>query len=419
MSDLAGKKLLILGSSVVNCKYVNAAKELGVYTIVTDNNERGPAKAIADEALSLSVFDVQGIIDYCQKNHVDGVANYSNTFSQPTQQKVCDALGLPSFGTAEQYKAFTDKIVFKNACRKYGVDVIPEFSVDDLDSVVFPVIVKPSDNSGSRGISSCSNMEELIIAIDKAKRECVEGDIIIEECMKGYPDFSVTLMIVDGEPCLVRTVDRILGLKEDGLEQQCICGVCPSRYTDMYLKTTHERVVRMIKGLGLKNGPVFIQGFIDGDTIRFYDPGIRFPGSDYDLLYRKATNIDLVNAAVKLPLKGNLDITKNVLTDSYLLNGKTAVQLHLPARSGVIGTYEGFDDLYNIPGVVYVSQKSYLGATIRATGNVSQRTAEVGALIDSYDDLASFAESVYHTVRIRDLSGEDMIVSKLNCNMVK
>ena len=76
--DFKGKKLLILCGNVVHIKVVEAARAMGVYTIVTDTLplEAAPAKQIADEALYLNVLDVDGIVDYCKANGVDGVINY-------------------------------------------------------------------------------------------------------------------------------------------------------------------------------------------------------------------------------------------------------------------------------------------------------------------------------------------------------
>ena len=75
--DYTNKKLLILCGNVVHVKVVKAAKEMGVYTIVTDSLpiEEAPAKAIADEALYINVLDVDALVEYCKENKVDGVIN--------------------------------------------------------------------------------------------------------------------------------------------------------------------------------------------------------------------------------------------------------------------------------------------------------------------------------------------------------
>ena len=80
MDNLRGKKLLILCGNVVHVKVVEAAKEMGVYTIVTDSLplSDAPAKALADEALFFNVLDVDNIVNWCKQNKVDGVLNFCN-----------------------------------------------------------------------------------------------------------------------------------------------------------------------------------------------------------------------------------------------------------------------------------------------------------------------------------------------------
>ena len=122
--DLKGKKLLILCGNAIHCKVVEAAKEMNVYTIVTDSLplEDAPAKQMADEALFLDVRDVDAIVDYCREHCVDGVLNFCNDLAQRPQHKICEALGLPCFGTEKQYHLLTDKIradeIFEYLIRK-------------------------------------------------------------------------------------------------------------------------------------------------------------------------------------------------------------------------------------------------------------------------------------------------------------
>ena len=70
---LKGKKLLLLAGANVHCKVVNAAKEMGVYTIVTDYLKDSPAKEIADESWMLDIKDINGIVGKCKEVGVDGV----------------------------------------------------------------------------------------------------------------------------------------------------------------------------------------------------------------------------------------------------------------------------------------------------------------------------------------------------------
>ncbi len=417
-NDFRGKRLLILGGAVQCLKVVETAREMGVYTIVTDLKADGAAKLSADEALPFSVTDAPAILDWCGKHPVDGVLNYCVDFAQIAHQRVCEALGLPAFGTSEQYRCLTDKAAFKQLCVESGVDVIPEYDENEPEKIEYPVLVKPAESSGSRGASVCSCRAELDEAVKKAKAISRNGKTIIEKYMGGKQDFTVTYLVADGEPYPVRIGDRYLGRVEDGLDRQCICTVSPSRYLDLYFEKVHGSVVGMLKKLGLRNGPVFFQGFVDGDTVRFYDPGIRFPGGEYDRLFREATDVDLVRAVIEYALSGKLPL-KEELSDAFLLKGRVAVQVTAAVRAGTIGVYEGFDEVEKLPGVVCAARKSAAGRTIPASGDVKQRGAEIDYLAADRRSAAETAGRIYGALRILDTEGKDMVVSRVSPELLE
>ena len=82
MSRFSGKKLLILAGAGVHNKVVKAAKEMGIYTIVTDYLTDSPAKKIADESWMYSITDVEQIVERCKKEKVDGVLSFCIDLAQ-------------------------------------------------------------------------------------------------------------------------------------------------------------------------------------------------------------------------------------------------------------------------------------------------------------------------------------------------
>lgn len=89
------QKLLILAGAGPHCKVVEAAKELGVYTIVTDYLADSPAKRIADESWMLDITDVDAIVERCIQENVTGVLNFCIDPGQKPYQQICERLGLP------------------------------------------------------------------------------------------------------------------------------------------------------------------------------------------------------------------------------------------------------------------------------------------------------------------------------------
>ena len=415
--DYKSKKLLILCGNVVHIKVVKAAKEMGIYTIVADSLplEDAPAKQIADEALYINVLDVDGLVEYCRENKVDGVINFCNDIGQRPHQEICERLGLPCYGTKEQFFKLTDKNAFKEMCKEYGVDVIPQYTEHDIEEnkVEYPVLVKPAISRGSRGQTVCRSKEELIPALEFAKKESTNGLAIIEKYMAGKQDFAMSYIFKDGKAHLTRTGDRYLGKEIDGLNKQCIGSISPSKSTDMYLKNVHPKVVSAIKGIGIENGPVFMQGFIDGDTVRFYDPGFRLPGTEYENLLLKATGINLMKELITLALGGEISDYDGQLEEAYKLNGKLSVQLLVSARGGTISRFDGLEEIEKHPDVVTVAQRYFVGETVPQTGDVKQRICEIVILSDK-EKAKDVIKWVQSKLIVLDENGENMLVSQFN-----
>jgi len=412
-NDLKGKKLLVLGGSAVNCKFVLIAKSLGIETIVTDINPEAPAKKIADVALPYSVYDIDNIKTYCISNKVDGVANFSNTFSQLSSQTLIRDIGGFGYGDKAAVIQLTEKNAFKSACISHGIDIIPTYSESEVMKglVEYPIIIKPDDNSGSRGINICNSFEEAVEAIQIAKESSHNGDIVIEKYLENKPDFTVTYYCIDGEPYINRLGDRFLGDKCENLDKTCICTAAPSRYAQLFVHKYHEKFKSMLKDMNIQNGPAFMQGFVDGEKIRFYDPGARFPGGgEYETSLKKATGIDYAEMTVVYAVSGNIERKPLDYEHGYLLNGLKFIQLSFALNPGKIGRIDGVEAIRMLPYVCSATLTHSIGDEILSVSNTSRRFCEVCLLVENNPE--SILEKVKHVQNLLicdDVDGNSML----------
>jgi len=230
--DFREKKLLILAGAGVHNKVVKAAKEMGIYTIVTDYLTDSPAKKLADEAWMYSITDVEQIVERCKKEKVDGVLSFCIDPGQKPYQQICEKLNLPCYATKEQFEIMTDKRNFKDFCIKHGVDVIPEYTENDIlnDRVQYPVFIKPNISRGSRGQSVCYTKEESLKAISFAKANSNDNNFICEKYMNGKQDIGSAFFVVDGEPFLVKFGDRFLAQKRIIYKSRLFALACPQTF---------------------------------------------------------------------------------------------------------------------------------------------------------------------------------------------
>ena len=147
-------------------KIVEAAKALGVYTIVTSWNklEDAPAKQIADEYWDISLTDYDALLKEIKAKGVDGMlTGFTDSYLLPYQH-LCELANLPCYATKEVFETTMDKGKFKKLCQKNDIPFIPEYQMESFDPIIInknnKVIIKPVDNSGSRGVILCETMAQ-------------------------------------------------------------------------------------------------------------------------------------------------------------------------------------------------------------------------------------------------------------------
>lgn len=415
------KKILILGGANQHLKFVEAAKELGVYTIVTDYLKDSPCKKICDEALMLNITDIEGIVSYCRQNHVDGVVAGFLDPCQIPYGKICQELGVPCTGTPDQFYKFTNKLAFKELCRKNNVNVIPDYTEADFlnDNIEYPVFVKPVDSRGSRGQTVCYSKVEMPAAIAFAKKQSSNGDILIEKYMGDCDEVQITYFLIGGKIYLERTVDSNRGSQDLNLRKVVNCSISPSKYTDIYLQKTHNNVCGMIRDLGIENGPIFMQGFYQNGDFYFFDPGLRFPGVEYERIFKKVWGIDIAKLLIQFALTGSFPKETHFPQDGAKLKGNVAAVLFPVLRAGQIHSINGLTTFKKDGRVISCLTRYEEGNKLQWTYDVNQRYAEVDVLGTNMSDLSDAIDTFYEKVKIVDEWNNDMFFDKFNTNRLK
>ena len=420
MSDLsetlAGKKLLLLAGSDPHRKIVEAAHALGVYVIVADylDPEDSPAKLVADESWLVDVFDVDELERRCREVGVQGVLNFCSDAPQIPYQKLCARLGMPCFGTAEQYAVLAEKRAFRAYCKEHGLNIVPSYTLEQAKNgeAEYPVFVKPSMGRGSRGQTICNSPAEIDGAYATAQDYSLDGEVVIEKYMGAYQDFGSSYFIIDSVPYLMKVGDRYLGSKETGMDRQQLMNVSPTTQIDAYLEKTDPRVRAFVAELGIVFGALFLQGFIVDGEVYYYDPGLRMPGSDFDVMIRNVTGFDSMTSAVMFALTGDVRSCVGDPRDAFRLAGGCGVILAIDVGPGKIGAIKGLDTLRADERVHCISERHQVGDVVRKTGDVGQRALELIAYLPSRDALGDFLDFAFGSVEILDDKGEDMVICR-------
>jgi biotin carboxylase len=313
MDTLKGKRLLILGGSRISCEIVKRAQEMGIYVMVTDwyPIEKSPAKQIADEAFLVSTADVDAVVQLIKEKKVDGVFTGFTDSVLPYYARICEKAGLPCYGTEKQFEIMINKRKYKELCRKFGVPTVEEYKIDesfqdeDFDRIKYPVLVKPADNSGARGVTICRSKEELKEAYNKAISFSQSKEVLVERYIEGK-EVTTFWLFRDGEIYLTALGNRHVKHNQEGVIPLPVAYTFPSVYLDKYQREVVPRVKEMLRSIGIKNGMMFMQCLVEDGNCIVYDIGYRLTGSlEYKLL-EKVCGYNPLDMMIKFALTGSM-----------------------------------------------------------------------------------------------------------------
>lgn len=411
------KKLLVLGANPETVSLINKAKEMGIYTIVTDYDPNAFAKRFADQAENVNAVDVDGLVKLAKREKIDGVVVGVAEALLPTYCEVCKRLGMPAYSTSEVFEVMIRKDYFKNECRKYGVPTIREYDPENLEDVVYPVIVKPVDSCSSKGIRVCQNREELDAAISYALEFSKSKRYLIEEYMCGDEVISYYVM-QDGNPIFVGMCDRYTYKARKDLVQLPTSYIFPSKHIDSYIEHSDKAVKDMIKGLGLNNGSIFFQCFVDKEGIvRTYEPGYRLNGAQEHLIVSKVSGIDAKEMYINYALTGkvaNIDLEP-------LSNPKPCeicCKLSPLVRLGRITRIEGLEEIAKMPGVVSINPSYNVGDAVTGEGTLKQIICRFFIVCKDKLNLKDTIDKIQSTLKVFDGNGENMLIGLFDTDVI-
>lgn len=416
--DLKGKRLLILGATSYIINVVKIAKSMGVYTIVTDPVKDNAAKKYADKAYDVNTKDIDALMKIALDEKVDGIMTAYSDLNLPVCRELCDRLGFPFYASTKNIEQTVDKIKFKEMCRKYNVPVVPEYTENDIDDIEYPVIVKPSDSYGSKGITVCRNREQLLSGIEFAKEYSPTKQVIIEEYMV-CDDVNIDYAMQDGEVVFTAMGDRYVNKDQKGKSPLSLAVIYPSKYIDRYLKEVDANAKRMFKDEGFRDGMVFIQSFMSNKGFHFFEMGYRPGGGQSSILLKKINDIDYVEYLINYALTGKMS-DDSIAKKNNIYFDKHACGLVVLLKQGVISSIRGLDEIKAMPEVLNITQFYEEGEEVPPSciGNLGQSFARIHIVTETREELKNIIDKVQNALIITDSEGNDMKLSGLDTSVL-
>lgn len=417
--DLTGKRLLILGGSRISCEIIRHAHEMGIVTGVTDwyPLEKSPAKRMADEAYFESTSDIGAMVKLVKEKKFDGVFTGFTDSVLPYYAEICREAGLPAYGTKEQFELFIDKKKYKELMRQFGIPTIPEYNIrtdcpeESFAEITYPVIVKPSDSSGSRGITVCRNKDELREAIEFASDASKAKEILVEQYLD-EKEVTVFWLFVDGQYYMVLLGNRHVKHNQEGELPLPAGYTYPASVQPAFLDEVAPKMKKMFRAAGIRNGFMFQQCKVVKGIPVVYDIGYRLTGSLEYINLKGLCGYDPLDMLIHYSLTGDMgepDIPKKA--DPYL-GKKYAYNVSLLCKPGTVAEIRGLDEIKQMPGVYDVVVAHPEGDTITEAmkGRLAQITVRILGHADSIGEMKKEMLDIQKCAHVISDKGEEMIL---------
>ena len=301
------KKILLLGGSRYLLPVIQSAHELGLYVITCDYLPDNIAHKHSDEYVNVSIIDKDAVLKTAIEKEIDGIMSFATDPGVVTAAYVAEKMGLPSCGSYESVSILQDKGRFRNFLSKNGFNVPNARSYDsieealqDIDYFNWPVIVKPVDSAGSKGVTRVDEKANLKKAIEHALGFSHCGEFIIEDFIekKGCSSDSDSFSI-DGKLVATTFSSQRFDLNADN-PYAPMAYSWPSTFSDEHEKELQSELQRLLTLLGMKSSIYNIETRegVDGNAY-IMEVSPRGGGNRLAEMIRYASGVDMIKAAVQ------------------------------------------------------------------------------------------------------------------------
>lgn len=310
------KKLLLLGGARYLLPVIEAAHKLGIYVITCDYLPDNIAHKYSDQYLNVSIIDKDAVLEAAKKEKIDGIMSFATDPGVVTAAYVAEKMRLPAAGSFESVSVLQDKGRFRKFLTDNGFVVPHARSYEsissaqkDTDYFNWPVIVKPVDSAGSKGVTKVDSPADLEKSIKYALEFSHSNKFIIEDFIekKGCSSDSDCFSI-DGKLVVTTFSSQRFDAKAEN-PYAPMAYSWPSTFTKEHEKELKSELQRLLKLLDMKSSiyNVETREGVDGKAY-IMEVSPRGGGNRLAEMVRYATGMDLISASVKaavgMPITG-------------------------------------------------------------------------------------------------------------------
>lgn len=395
------KKIMILGASILQLPAIQKAKEMGLQVIAVDMDPN--AIGFQEDGVIcevISTIDIPAVLAAAKKRNIDGVMTLASDMPMRTVAVVAKELGLIGITEDTAFKA-TNKYAMREALKKHNVPVPMYYKVTteaelvqaakEIEQKGYRCIIKPADNSGSRGINLLSDYAENTLkeAFRYSKQYSRSGDVLVEEYMEG-PEVSVETLSVDGTCHVIQITDKLTTgapyFVEMGHSQ-------PSNLSADVTDQIKAVAIAANHAIGITNGPSHTEIKVTKDGPKIVELGARLGGDNITThLVPLSTGVNMVEACIKIALGEKPDCQPTIQ--------KASAIRYFEQTAGIVKSIEGIENAKKLDGIKQISIVHGVGEHINEIKSSGDRLGFVIAQADKSCDAVKICKQAIDRIQI-------------------
>lgn len=300
------KKILLLGGSRYLIPVIQIAHKLDLYVITCDYLPNNIAHKYADEYLNISIIDKDVVLEAAKERRIDGVMSFACDPGVVTAAYIAEKLKLPFQGSYNSTRILQDKGLFRQFLAEHGFNCPcakryedRNAPFDDIGFFTWPVIVKPADSAGSKGVTKVDKEEDLAEAINIALDGSHNGAFVIEEFLtfEGYHS-STDQFVVDGKLKFATYSDQLFDPEADNPYTPASI-IWPSTMKQEYQNILTSEIQRLMTLLDMKTGIYNIESCVANGKPYIMEVSPRGGGCKIAEIQKLAYQLDLIEIEVR------------------------------------------------------------------------------------------------------------------------
>ena len=400
------KTAIVLGGIVPHISLLKKLKERGYYTVLIDYYENPPAKDAADLHVCESTLDLDAVERVAREYGAELITGFCVDQAMVVSCNVSEKLGLPVPFSYESSINVTNKARMKKIMTDNGIPTSRFFITDDIGDprvrdLTFPIVVKPVDNNGSKGVTKVDSPDDVTEPLQNAISLSREGNAVVEEFNEGY-EIQIDCFIKDGKTNVLMTRKRLKTKRGKGDALQSFGSLIPAGLGNE-LEMKVEKIASDIAGaFELNNTPFFIQAIVNGDDIKVLEFAPRVGGSLSYSLIKRITGFDILDAAIDSLLGRDFEIAYHRPEKMYTTN-------IMYAYEGIFGEITGEKELLDRGVIDYYFAMKTRGMDLGSRMDSRNRVACYIISGETEDEILAKAAEANSTFKVFDTEGNDIM----------